>query len=330
MARPSGRQDTDLSLAVRAAWLHYAGALTQAEVANRLGVTGVKAHRLIMRANQEGMVKVVIDGDIADCVRLESDLADTYGLSYCEVVPDLSEEPLPLRALGIAGSRFLSRAIERGDNALIGVGHGRTLAAAVRQLPKTPAGTVRFVSLLGGLTRNFSANPHDVMHRLAEKTGAEAYAMPVPFFANTAEDREVMLAQRGVGDVFNLAAGADPKVVGIGTVEPSMSLVETGMIEPGEMEDITRAGAVGELLGHFFDRHGRYVETPLTARTLSLDLDQLKNTRIVAIAGGTGKTCAIRSVLMSGLLGGLITDERTARALTITNPPAKGTNGRTN
>ena len=36
---------------------------------------------------------------------------------------------------------------------------------------------------------------------------------------------------------------------------------------------------------------------------------------VVAIAGGKEKTCAIRSVLMSGCLSGLITDERTAHAL---------------
>jgi DNA-binding transcriptional regulator LsrR (DeoR family) len=32
------------------------------------------------------------------------------------------------------------------------------------------------------------------MHRIAEKTGTQAYVMPVPFFANTEEDREVLKA----------------------------------------------------------------------------------------------------------------------------------------
>jgi DNA-binding transcriptional regulator LsrR (DeoR family) len=315
MARNGGDQDGELSLAVRAAWLHYAGALTQAEVARRLGVTSVKAHRLIVRANQEGVIKVVIDGAIADCVRLEARLCDRFGITSCEVVPNLGEEPLPLRALGMAGARFLAREIGAGIPKLIGIGHGRTLSAVVSQLPRMPANGTRFVSLLGGLTRNFAASPHDVMHRLAGKTGAEAYVMPVPFFANTLEDREVMLAQRGVAEVFELAGRSDLKLIGIGTAEPDASLVATGMIEPQEIRDIKRAGGVGELLGHFFDAEGRYLETDLTARTLSLGLDTLRNSRIVAVAGGTAKVCAIRSVLLSGLLSGLISDERTANAL---------------
>lgn len=315
MARTAAVQDNESSLAIRAAWLHYAGGLTQAAVAKRLGIASVKAHRLITRANQEGAIKLTIDGEIAECVALENRLSELYGLSYCEVTPDLNEQGLPLRALGIAGAAYLRRAIESGDYDIIGVGHGRTLAALVGQMPRFDAQNVQFVSLLGGLTRNYAANPHDVMHRLAGKTGASAFVMPVPFFANTVTDREVLLAQRGVHEVFELAAKSSLKLVGIGTAKPEASLVSTGMIEPAEIADVKEKGGVGELLGHFFDREGKVIETALTARTLSIDLYASPDTKFVAVAGGDEKTGAIRSVLMSGRLNGLITDERTATAL---------------
>ena len=307
--------DTDESLAVRAAWLHYVGGLTQAAVAKRLGVPSVKAHRLIARAVAEGVVKVTIDGDITGCVELETRLANRFGLDYCEVAPDLGEEAMPLRALGQAGAGFLKREIERGEHKVIGLGHGRTLATAVQHMPRLSAPEICFVSLLGGLTRNYSVNPHDVMHRIAEKTGALAYVMPVPFFANSADDREVLLAQRGVGEVFDLASHADLKVVGIGTVEADAQLVAAGMIETREIKAISRDGGVGELLGHFFDINGRLLETPLTARTLSVAFKSREADRIVAVAGGPSKVNAIRSVLESRKLYGLITDERTAEAL---------------
>ena len=320
MARDTTAQDADASLAIRAAWLHYAAGLSQATVAKRLGVSGVKAHRLITRANQAGAVKVTIDGRVVECAALESALAGEYGLDYCEVVPDLGEEGLPLRALGIAGASFLRREIESGRHGMIGVGHGRTLAAIVEHLPHIDARSVQFVSLLGGLTRNFSANPYDVIHRIAHKTGATAFVMPIPFFANTIEDREVLLAQRGVIEVFDLAARSGLKLVGIGTAEPEASLVSTGMIEPFEIQDVKTKGGVGEVLGHFFDAEGERINTGLTARTLSIGLGDLEDTRIVAVAGGKDKICAIRSVLMSGCLSGLITDERTANALACSDP----------
>ncbi|RWF70652.1 MAG: sugar-binding transcriptional regulator [Mesorhizobium sp.] len=308
-------RDDETSMATRAAWLHYAGGLTQSEVAKRLGLTSLKAHRLITKANQEGLVKVYIDGEVSECVALEDDLSSRYGLDYCEVVPDFDGEDLPLKALGIAGAQFLKREIERGEDTLIGVGHGRTLAACVEYLPRISAEKTRFVSLLGGLTRKFSANPHDVIHRLAERTGAEAYVMPVPMFANTVEDRTVLLGQKGISEVFDLGKAADLLIAGIGTAEREASLVATGMIEKGEMEEIRRNGGVGELLGHFFDDAGKAVETTLSNRALALAREDISNRRIVAVAGGKVKVRAIKSVLEGRYLKGLVTDERTARSL---------------
>lgn len=306
--------DPEQSLAIRAAWLHYVGGLTQAAVAKRLGITSVKAHRVIARAVAEGAVKVIIDGDIVECVELETELAARYGLDFCEVAPDLDEVGLPIRTLGMAAAGFLRRQIELGSTPVIGLGHGRTLAAMVRHLPRIEAPDLKFVSLLGGLTRNYSANPHDVMHRIAEKTGARAYVMPVPFFANTAEDREVLLAQRGVAEVFAMAQGAGLKLVGIGTVEVDAQLVASGMIERKEIKAIQAAGGAGELLGHFFDAQGRILQTQLTARTLAVSFAKTGD-QIIAIAGGPDKVQAIRAVLSSRRLKGLITDEATARAL---------------
>ncbi|RNF33685.1 sugar-binding transcriptional regulator [Paracoccus methylarcula] len=309
------RIDPEESLATRAAWLHYVGGLTQAAVAKRLGLTSVKTHRLIARAVADGVVKVSIDGEIVECAMLEDQLSDRYHLNYCEVAPDLGEAGLPLRALGLAGAGFLRREIERGEHEVIGLGHGRTLAAAVHQLPRFDGSGMRFVSLLGGLTRHYAANPHDVMHSLAYKTGAQAHVLPVPFFANSEKDREILLAQPGVREIFELSNGAALKFAGIGTADAGAQLVASGMIEPHEIAEINSVGAVGEMLGHFFDAKGRVLKTTLSLRTLSAGLEGPKGSRIVAIAGGQEKVPAIRAVLNSGRLSGLITDEVTARAL---------------
>lgn len=314
MAR-RGPVDPEQSLAIRAAWLHYAGGLTQAAVAKRLGLPGVKAHRLIARAVAEGVVKVTIDGEIVECAMLEDQLCARYGLDHCEVAPDLGEYGMPLRALGLAGAGFLRREIERGEHRVIGLGHGRTLAAAVRQMPRFDARAVRFVAVLGGLTRNYAANPHDVMHTLAEKTGAQAFVMPVPFFANSEGDRAVLLSQPGVRDIFDLSNSATLTFVGMGTADAGAQLVASGMIEAREIAEINAAGGVGEMMGYFFDATGRVLDTTLSARTLSVDLKRGQDQRIVVIAGGAEKVAAIRAVLNSGRLSGLITDEATARAL---------------
>ena len=131
--------ERDESLALRAAWLHYVGGLTQAEVAKRLGLPSVKTHRMIARMVAEGAVKVSIDGDIVACVALEDRLRAKFALNFCHVAPDLGEEGLPVRALGMAGADYLRNLLIASPSTTLGLGHGRTLSAAIHQLPRIDA-----------------------------------------------------------------------------------------------------------------------------------------------------------------------------------------------
>jgi DNA-binding transcriptional regulator LsrR (DeoR family) len=104
--------ERDEELCARAAWLYHGAGLTQGEVAKRLGVPSVKAHRLIARANRLGFVHVSIDAPVSGCLELEDALLRRFKLQHCVVAPRLDDSPLPLRALGLAGGRFLQLTIE--------------------------------------------------------------------------------------------------------------------------------------------------------------------------------------------------------------------------
>jgi DNA-binding transcriptional regulator LsrR (DeoR family) len=307
--------DEEADLCVRAAWLHYGGGLTQSEVANRLGIPTVKAHRLIARANRMGVVHVTIDGAIGACITLEQEICERYRLSSCLVAPTIDDEPLPLKALALVGSNYLRQELLSGKHSVIGFGHGRTLAACVARLPQLSVPQVKLVSLLGGLSRRYATTPFDVIHRLAERTGAEAYVLPLPFYANTIEDRAVFLEQRGVRPIVEMGVAATLRLVGIGTMEADASILSTGMAEREEFEEARRTGGVGEVLGHIFGAAGQLIETGLSARALSMAAPDIGRQATIAIAGGKSKIAPIKAVLASGLIRGLITDERTARAL---------------
>jgi len=312
----SGLAEHDADLVARAAWLHHVGQLTQSEVATRLNVPSVKAHRLIARAGREGMVRVFVDGEIARCIQLEQQLCRVFGLAFCEVAPSVNDEPLPLRSLGVLGARYLRLAFGKGTDTVIGLGNGRTLAACVEQLPRLDLIGTKFVSLLGGFSRRFAANPFDVINRIAERTGAEAYVLPMPFALNSAEDRAVLMAQRGVEEVVALARRATLRFTGIGLVNGhAASLGISGMVEPAEFDEVVRAGGRGEILGRFFDDAGREVATEVSTRIATLGYGDRETCKLVAVAGGTAKPAAIRAVLSSGVLHGLLTDESTAGAL---------------
>ncbi|MEM7523803.1 MAG: sugar-binding transcriptional regulator [Pseudomonadota bacterium] len=309
------RQEDELT--ARAAWLHFVGGLRQSDVARRLDISVARAHRYIAKAQSEGLVRVSVDMESAECAVLENELIRAFGLSYCRVAMDATEVgPLPLRALSVVGAAFIQQAVAARSHDVIGVGNGRTLSACVDAMGRSRADHLHFVSMLGGLTRSFAANPYDVIHKLAQKTGAESYLMPAPLFANSAEDKRIMMDQGGLAATMELIDRATLLILGVGDADPAGgSASSQALREDGVMTKLRAEGAEAELLGQFLRADGAGISTALDARVMAPALSDLKGREIVAIAGGLQKAAAIHAALNSGLLTGLIIDEATARHL---------------
>ncbi|TYC80510.1 sugar-binding transcriptional regulator [Stappia sp. BW2] len=317
------KSDGDADLAARAAWLHYVGGMTQAEVAKRLNVPNTRAHRYIARAQNEGLVRIFVDVEATDCVQLETELMNRYSLDLCRIGMDIPDNnPIPLKTLSAVGANFFMQAAAGRKHQVIGVGNGRTLAASVNAMGRQTTPDVRFVSVLGGLTRSFAANPYDVIHRLAQKTNAASFLMPAPLYANSAGDKQVMLKQFGIVETMELIEEATLVVVGIGDVGSDEGGISCSMLDGASAAmDLRKAGAVAEMLGQFLSEDGGILTSPYDDRVMAPPLETLRGREVVAIAGGKTKIPAIRAALASGLLTGLITDEATARAI-VERPPA--------
>jgi predicted DNA-binding protein (UPF0251 family) len=143
--KPPDASELDLSLAIRAAWLSYIGGRTQGQIAERLNISQAKVHRLIAEALKQGLVKVFVQGEPADCLALEDALSRQFGLQRCIVAPDLGAPDLGkggasdaqqiFAAIGSAAARLLHQELACGSIKVVGVGKGRSLAATVDRLP---------------------------------------------------------------------------------------------------------------------------------------------------------------------------------------------------
>jgi DNA-binding transcriptional regulator LsrR (DeoR family) len=308
-------QDPELDLAVRCAWLSFIGGRTHEEIADCVGASRTRVTRLIQLAQRAGLVKVFVEGPSAACVALEESLKAGYGLQHGSVAPDLDERGLPIAALGSLGARVLATILDRQDLHTIGIGHGRTLAAAVNGLPLLNRPGLRLVSLLGSLTRGAATNPYDVIFRLADRTGGRGFYMPAPFFCNSEKDRAIFLEQRDLRAVLDLAEQAQVMVVGIGSPEHDRGMIEAGMVTEAELAALVEAQAAGEILGTFVDAAGEVLDVEISRHAIAPRLHDLRGKEVVAIAGGPSKIDAIDAVLRTGVITHLVTDETTARAL---------------
>ena len=310
--------DGDLDLATRAAWLSFIGGYTQSEIARRLSVSPAKAHRLIALAQDRGLVKVFIEGAPAECIAHEEALVREFGLHNCIVAPALDGEKASegeFASVGAAAARFLHRVffgLESG--ALVGVGKGRSLAAAIERMPSLKRPDLRFVSVSGSLTRKLSANPFDVVNRLVQRTGGEGYYMPVPYLAADDSEKQVLLAQKSVQDMLGLASQAETVIVGIGSLEEDDAHIrQVGMIAAAEWEELKSLDAVGDIMGSFVDIEGRPVDSPVNRHSLGLGMEDLRGRRVIAVVGGVAKGRAVLGALRTGIVTDLVLSEPAAR-----------------
>lgn len=310
--------ETPLDLASRAAWLYYIGGYKQGQVAERLGVSSAKAHRLIAQAHEAGLVQVHVHGRPAHCMALEERILNHFGLRGCVVAPTLHEEDDPrqnFHEVGVASALWVSELLRSGEHAIVGVGKGRSLKAFAHHLPEIPLPDTRFVSISGSLTRTFAANREDVILTLMHKTGGEGYINPVPYIASSREQRDLLLSQESVSGVMSLARQASLYVLGIGSLNRDTYIQAVGLVSPEQWEDLRRSGAISDVVGNFVDTQGRKVDCAVNQHALSLTLEELAGRRVVAIAGGHDKALACLGALRTGVITDLILGETAARQL---------------
>ncbi|MBS7538378.1 sugar-binding transcriptional regulator [Ancylobacter lacus] len=324
--------ETDDTLMVKAAWLYHVGGLNQAETAERLGLTRARVNRLLADALEEGVVSITVDRQLAGMVPVEEALRRRFGLDFCQATPALelggSDAPagadktglspaqkVAFRAVGLLGANHLRAHLAREEPATVGLGWGRTLEQMTLHMAGVSAPNARFISLMGSLTANSAFNPFELVHTLAKRTGGEGYFLPVPFIADTLEDKQVLLSQRQVAKALAIAGTATLCMISVGELEESALLRRQGMLSAADLDSLHAAGAVGDTNGIFFDAHGRPVEHPLNQRTIAVPFEVLRGLNVVLMVASPEKTRAAAALLASGIVNGLIIDGDAALSL---------------
>jgi len=315
MARNSDSESNRLDEAARAGWLYYIAGNTQDEIAIKLGVSRQTAQRLVSLAVSEKLIKVRLDHPIGRCLDLSQRLKDKFGLEFCEVVP--ADPASHSTTLGVAEATAaeLERRLESRQPIVVALGSGRTLRAAAEQLPPMDCPQHKIVSLVGNIAPDGSASFYDVITRVADAVRAPHYPMPLPVIASTVNEKKLLMAQKPVKHVIELARQADVTFVGVGEMSDSAPLLQDGFVNRDEMRALIKAGAVGEIIGWAFDRGGRFIEGMTNDRVASVALDRPAKRLVIGAAMGPAKLDALRGALVGRIINGLITNEVAAAHL---------------
>ena len=301
--------------AARAGWLYYVAGRTQDEIASAMGISRQSAQRLVSLAVAERLIKVRLDHPIAECLEIGERLKAKFDLTHVDVVPSDPGSSSTTIGIAEAGAAEIERWLKKSEPIVLAVGTGRTLKAAIDQLPTMECPQHRIMSLTGNIGPDGSAAYYNVIFSMADAVKARHYPMPLPVLVSSIEERDLLHKQSLVQSTLQLGREADVAFVGIGELGPDAPLCLDGFLDPTEMADLMERGAVGEICGWMFDRDGKLLTGSINERVASVPLPPRETTAVIGLAKGKRKYLAIRAALKGHMINGLITDEATANYL---------------
>jgi DNA-binding transcriptional regulator LsrR (DeoR family) len=308
----------ELRQMAKVATMYYTQGLKQQEITKKLHIHQSTVSRLLKRAQDTNIVRISVTLPSGIFSELEQKIESKFELTEAVVVESVADERTIARDLGAAAAFFLESTLNPGD--IIGISSwSEALLAMVDSLhPSQCAADGKVVQILGGLG-NPGADSHAtrLTQRLAELTSASAVLLPAPGIVGSAGHRKVLLKDVYVQQATALFGRINVALVGIGALEPSKLLANSGnSFSPKELNVLKRQGAVGDICLRFFDQDGVPVRSALNTCVIAVELADLRRARrVVGVAGGVRKHRAILAALRGRWLNVLITDKATAEFL---------------
>lgn len=147
------------SIILKAAYLYYMKSLSQNEIADKLQVSITTVSRLIKKAKDEKIIEFVIKDPYIECIHLEEELKETFGLKDVIIAPDPTSNPIEnaefkienrKKLVALEGARYLQRIIKKDD--VLGISWGSTMYYLINYLNPCQKVDAKFVTLHGSIS----------------------------------------------------------------------------------------------------------------------------------------------------------------------------------
>jgi DNA-binding transcriptional regulator LsrR (DeoR family) len=279
-----------------------------------LGVGRVTIVRMLAEARARNEVKIAIESELSELVKLERALEKTFGIQQAFVAPLSTPEADPIPAIAAKTGAYLSEAMKSGMR--VGVGWGRTLFSTLSFITPKSLSDFKVISLLGGVGVAREINPAEFAWRFAQAFQGEGYLIPAPAVVDSIETKIALIDRCGLQDIFRMTEDLDAVLLSIGGIRSATTFYRGGFLKEAQREELVARGAVGDVLFHPFDVNGKIVDHPINSVVMSVDVDRLRKAPIrILTSGGKEKVDALVGAMKLLAPTVLITDEESARKM---------------
>ncbi len=308
--------DLDLQrrLLTKICYLYYEKNLTQQEISRQTGLSRIKVSRMIQKAKDIGIVKVVIDFN-GSFLEKEIELSNKYNLKNTIIIDsDIDSNTKSLVAA--AAAYFLENNLL--DNSTVAVGWGSTLRLIQDYLNPIDK-NILFSPIIGGHGKNeFDLHASSIAASMAKKTNCKSLSLLAPAFIQNIEEKEIYLKDKLTQEVLAKSAAAEYAIFSLGNpLHHESTLNNSGYFSDEDIKLLHKESSICDIVSIvFLNNKCEPCCESISDRSIGIKTEELKKIpNKICVVEGASKYLTVKTALQAGYIDILILDNKMAEFL---------------
>lgn len=305
----------DRDLLVEIAVMYYLEGKTQTEISKEMFMSRPKVSRMLKRARDLNIVDIKINYESDDINRVQKQIQHLFGVENVVIVKTLSNEFDTIKEIGKAAASELKYHLN--DGIKIGMSWGRTVSSMVSAFKPKDLKDIKVIELFGAV--EYGEDSHEFLsigYEFSQKVKGTYFPLPAPLYIEDPLARKHLQHNPIVSNTLKMIEECDLIITSLGVVgSKHPQRIWDAHVDSRTRKELIEKGVEGYLCAHFFDQDGKFIEHPINNHIIGIKQETISNKKLMLVAGGQTKCKAIYSVLKSGYVNTLVSDDITLKRI---------------
>jgi deoxyribonucleoside regulator len=309
-------ENYDLDILIKVCNLKYKEKIQQKEIAKQLKLSTAKVTRLLQKAFELDIAKVVVNDSNLPITKLESDLEKKFHLRRVFISKSENQDAEKIKKnIGQRIAGYLMAILK--DRDCMGISQSSTIKEVIQSLPLHINKKVDVAQMLGGSYSTLFEGM-DQTKELSDRFGVTPHILYAPLFVDNSRIKKAILQNSSIKESFDFFRNLNIALVGMGAFYPIGSSItfRSGNLTKEEIKELEEHNVAGDMYGYFLDKDGNFCNTSIEKRVITIPKEYIPRIELrIGVAGGLYKFDIIYAALKGKLINILATDEDTGQKL---------------
>ncbi len=312
---PSAAQSRTERQIIEAAWCYFHDDMSQASIANHLGLSRSTVVNYLAQARSNGFVRVSLHSDAFRHRKIAEDLKQKFDLTDVLVVPGIPHDAAAsLMRVARVAADWLPELLVPGDR--LGVSWGETVYHISTEVEAISIPDLDIVQLVGSRATPLGFAAETCSANLAARFSANCINLHAPLLLESSEMAAMLRREPVIAAQLDAIRTCNKVLFAAGSISKDSHVVKSGVVSQQALESYRAKGAAAVICARFIDHDGNPIPGEIDDRIMGITIAEMhgKDMGLLA-AAGADKTEPARAAIRGGFTTHLVTCSEIAAGL---------------